>query len=183
MITPTTRVDRFQISEPTGGRHHSRHHGRRRSGRTLRCGRAVHLLDIENLTASTRPSTPEVTAVMGLYRTIVPVGPMDQFIVAVNHNALVAVGIALRGVQLLARSGPDGADRALVEAALDGRIDRRFDQVVIGSGDGYFTELAVWLAGRGVHVTAVSLRDALSRRLHAAVPDVVALEPPAACAA
>lgn len=146
-------------------------------------GRAVHLLDIENLTASSLPTTAEVTTVMTLYRSIVPIGPMDQFIVAVNHKALVPAGIAFRGVQLLARSGPDGADRALVETAYVDRLGQRFDRVVIGSGDGFFTELAIWLLTQGVRVTVVSRRGSLSWRLYAAVRDSVAFEPPAPIAA
>ncbi|MGW0590362.1 NYN domain-containing protein [Streptosporangium sp. NPDC002607] len=167
MITPTTRIDRFQASTSRG---------RRR----LRSGRAMHLLDIENLTGASRPTTSEVAEVMVLYRRIVPIGPMDQFVVAVNHGALVAVGIAFHGVQLLARSGPDGADQALAEAARGDRMDQRFDRVVIGSGDGYFADLACWLAECGVHVTVVSQRESLSRRLRAEVSAVITLEPPAA---
>jgi hypothetical protein len=163
----------MDVSTPTG-------YGRRRP---LFPGRAVHLLDIENLTASSRPSTSDVATVMTLYRTLVPIGPMDQFIVAVNHNALVQAGIAFRGVQLLARSGPDGADRALVETAYGDRLEQRFDRVVVGSGDGYFTELVSWLTAAGVRVTVVSRRGSLSWRLYAAAPDTVAFDPPAATAA
>ncbi|GLW98768.1 hypothetical protein [Microtetraspora sp. NBRC 16547] len=146
--------------------------------KSLRRGRAIHLLDIENLTGSPRPSTDEVKQVMAAYQRLVRIGPMDQFVVAVNHNALVAVGVALRGVQLLARSGPDGADRALAEAARTDRIDLRFERAVIGSGDGYFADLAIWLTGNGLHVTVVSQPGHLSWRLYAAVPDVVRLELP-----
>lgn len=167
MITPSPRINRLK---PPVSR------GRRR----LRSGRAVHLLDIENLTGAGRPTTSQVTAVMALYRYAVPVGPTDQFVVAVNHGALVAVGLAFRGVQLLARSGPDGADHALAEAARGDRMDQRFDRVVIGSGDGYFADLAAWLADGGVHVTVVSHAEALSRRLCAEVSDVITLEGPTA---
>ncbi|MEU6410629.1 hypothetical protein [Microbispora sp. NPDC046933] len=155
--------------------------------RSLRRGRAIHLLDIENLAGSPVPTTEDVQRVMGAYRHNVPVGPLDQFIVAVNHNALVpvgvAMGLALGGVQLLVRSGPDGADRALDEAARTDRIDLRFERAVIGSGDGFFADLAVWLAGRGLHVTVVSQRDHLSWRLYTAVPDTVTFELPVARAA
>lgn len=155
----------------------------RRRKRLLRRGRAVHLLDIENLTRSTRPTTAQVIAFMNHYRGLVPIGPMDQFVVAVNHGALLAVGTALRGVQLLARSGPDGADRALLETAYEDRIPQRFERVVIGSGDGHFAELATWLAGIDVHVTIVSPRRSLSWRLYTTVPDIITIETPVAPAA
>ncbi|MER7133410.1 hypothetical protein [Streptosporangium saharense] len=143
--------------------------------RSLRRGRAIHLLDIENLTCTPLPTTGAVKEVMATYRSLVPIGPMDQFVVAVNHNALVAVGIALRGAQLLARSGHNGADEALTEAARADRIDLRFERVVIGSGDGYFADLAAWLVGHGLHVTVVSQPGHLSRHLQATVPDIVHL--------
>lgn len=167
-MTPTTRPHRV--------------HPRRRK-RLLRRGRAVHLLDIENLTYSTRSTSAQVTTFMNHYRRLVPIGPMDQFVVAVNHSALLAVGTALRGVQLLARSGPDGADQALTEAAYEDRVAQRFDRVVIGSGDGYFAELAAWLAGTDVHVTVVSHRQSLSWRLYITVPDIITLETPTGQAA
>ncbi|MEN3536104.1 hypothetical protein AAH991_13395 [Microbispora sp. ZYX-F-249] len=146
--------------------------------RSLRRGRAVHLLDIENLTGTALPTTHDVHRVMNAYQRTVPVGPLDQFIVAVNHNALVSVGIALRGVQLLARSGRNGADQALDEAARTARVDLRFERAVIGSGDGYFADLALWLAGCGLHVTVVAQRACLSWRLYTAVPDTVTFELP-----
>jgi hypothetical protein len=172
VITPTTRIDELQGS-------HAKRSPRPRSRRkSLRLGRTIHLLDIENLTRATRPTTTEVVDVMATYQRLVPIGPLDQFVVAVNHGAFVAVGIALRGAQLLARSGPDGADQALVEAARNDRVDLRFDRVVIGSGDGYFADLAAWLRAGGVQVTVVSRRECLSWRLYTAVPDLIFLELP-----
>lgn len=154
-----------------------------RRRQSLRRGRAIHLLDIENLTGAACPTTRDALEVMAAYQAAVPIGPADQFVVAVNHAALLAVGVALRGARLLARSGPDGADRALAETAYLDRIDLRFERVVIGSGDGYFTELAVWLINAGLQVTVVSRPGCLNWRLYAAVPHVVSIEPAPRCAA
>ncbi|GAA4570293.1 NYN domain-containing protein [Planotetraspora kaengkrachanensis] len=145
--------------------------------RPLRQGRAIHLLDIENLAGCPQPSTEEVEHVMDAYRRLVLIGPMDQFMVAVNHNALVGVGLAFRGVQLLTRSGPDGADSALSETALADRVDLRFERVVIGSGDGYFADLARWLADHGVQVFVVARPRSLSWRLYAAAREFAYLDP------
>lgn len=180
MITPVTHLDEFRTR---ASRPRSRRSRRLEHQESLRHGRAMHLLDIENLVGSTRPTTSEVEEVMMVYEALVPIGAMDHYVVAVNHTALVAVGIAFHGVRLLARSGPDGADSALVESAYEDRIDRRFERVVIGSGDGYFTELAGSLTATGLHVTVVSRRGSLSRHLAAVVPDVICLEPPAMHAA
>ncbi|MGW4639500.1 hypothetical protein ACWEN6_13280 [Sphaerisporangium sp. NPDC004334] len=83
----------------------------------------MHLVDIENLVGSTRPTTCHVRKVMTIYESLVPIGAGDQYVVAVNHTALLPVGIAFHGVRLLARSGRDGADRALVESST--RVIRR----------------------------------------------------------
>ncbi|MBX6169014.1 MAG: hypothetical protein IRY84_15425 [Thermobispora bispora] len=53
----------------------------------------------------------------------------------------------------------------------------------IGSGDGYFADLAIWPADRGLHVAALSRRTCLSWRLYTAVPDIVTFELPVARAA
>jgi hypothetical protein len=144
--------------------------------RNLAYGRTVHLLDVENLVGSPRPGTSEVTTMMRHYRRRVPAGDMDQYVVAVNHGALLPVGMALTGVQLLARSGRDGADNALREVILLDQLDARFERVVIGSGDGIFTELAAWLAGLGVLVVVVSRPDALSRGLSRTAGEVIPLD-------
>ncbi|MER6832304.1 hypothetical protein ABT352_40395 [Streptosporangium sp. NPDC000563] len=143
--------------------------------RSLRDGRSIHLLDIENLTASPAPTTAEVRQTMNEYRERVPIGPMDQFIAAVNPRSMVSAGIAIRGAQLLIRPGADGADSALTEAAVSGRIDLRFERVVIGSGDGYFADLAVWLAGAGLRVNVVSRPTSLNWRLYIAGSDITYL--------
>jgi hypothetical protein len=155
----------------------------RRGRRLLRQGRGIHLLDLENLTGSPRPTAAQVAACMADYRRLVPIGPMDQFVAAVNPKALVSVGTVLRGIQLLTRSGPDGADWALTESAYADRLPERFERVVIGSGDGHFTDLALWLAGRGTHVTVVAKRGALNWRLYVAAAEVIVFETPTAQAA
>ncbi|RCG32727.1 NYN domain-containing protein [Sphaerisporangium album] len=174
MITPVTDLDEFR----TRASRTSRRARRLEHQESLRHGRAMHLLDIENLVGAPHPTTCEVEEVMTVYEMVVPIGEMDQYMVAVNPSALVAVGIAFPGVRLLTRPGPDGADQALGETAHDDRIDLRFERVVIGSGDGYFVDLARWLAEAGLHVTVVSRPGSLSRRLSAAVSDVVSLEVP-----
>ncbi|MFC6083745.1 NYN domain-containing protein [Sphaerisporangium aureirubrum] len=179
MITPVTHLDEFRAHTSRISR---RSRWLERQG-SLRRGRAMHLIDIENLVGSARPTSCEVREVMTIYESLVPIGARDHHVVAVNHTALLTVGIAFRGVRLLARSGPDGADRALVEAAFEDRIDLRFERVVIGSGDAYFTRLAAWLTQAGLQVTVASRRRSLSRHLADATPDVICLEPHAIHAA
>jgi hypothetical protein len=144
--------------------------------RNLSQGRAVHLLDVENLMGAARPATSDVQTMMSHYRERVPTGGMDQYVAAVNHGAMVTVGLALAGIQLLVRSGPDGADRALGEVIRLDHLDDRFERVVIGSGDGIFAELADWLSRRGALVVVVSRPDALNRRLRRTASQVIELD-------
>jgi|SRR5687768_4501048 hypothetical protein len=146
--------------------------------RNLSQGRTVHLLDVENLVGAPRPALSQVVTMMGLYRRRVPAGGMDQYVAAVNHGAMLPVGLALTGIQLLVRSGRDGADEALREVIRLDHLDIRFERVVIGSGDGAFTDLVDWLRGRGVQVVVVSRPGALSRRLGRTAGQVISLEPP-----
>ncbi|GAA3134841.1 hypothetical protein GCM10010466_27110 [Planomonospora alba] len=146
--------------------------------RNLSQGRTVHLLDVENLVGAPRPASDEVATMMSLYRRRVPTGGMDQYVAAVNHGALLPVGLVLTGIQILVRSGRDGADEALREVIRLDRLDVRFERVVIGSGDGVFTDLADWLRGRGVDVVVVSRPDALSNRLRRTAGRVIPLDLP-----
>ncbi|GII02026.1 NYN domain-containing protein [Planobispora takensis] len=147
--------------------------------RNISHGRSVHLLDVENLVGAPRPATAEVVTMMDHYRRRVPAGFMDQYVAAVNHGALVPVGLALAGIQILVRSGRDGADEALCEVIRLDHLDTRFERVVIGSGDGVFTDLAEWLRRSGVQVVVVSRPGALSRRLRRTAGQVIPLEPAA----
>jgi hypothetical protein len=69
------------------------------------------------------------------------------------------------GARVLVGHGPDGADRALLEAASPEDIAARFDNVIVASGDGVFTQLVALLRLRGLEVTVVARRESLSRRL------------------
>jgi uncharacterized LabA/DUF88 family protein len=71
------------------------------------------------------------------------------------------------------RPGPDGADEALIEAALTEADRGRYTNFVIGSGDHRFADLHDLLSERGYPVTVVSRPHALSRRLRSRAGDRV----------
>lgn len=81
--------------------------------------------------------------------------------------------LVIHGAQILIRSCPDGADSALAETAVTDRVDLRFERVVIGSGDGYFADLAHWLSARDVHVTVACRTRLPSWRLYGATSDII----------
>jgi uncharacterized LabA/DUF88 family protein len=66
------------------------------------------------------------------------------------------------------RSGPDGAELALIEACLDQIDFLDISHVVIGSGDGLFLDLVLELQRRGISVTVVGFEGHTSARLQLA---------------
>jgi hypothetical protein len=93
-------------------------------------------------------------------------------VLASSHFAAPAAWFGWSGVRRVIRSGPDGADLALLEIIATENIDKRFDRVVIASGDKIFAQAAAALQAAAVRVTVVSRPDAISRHLRLAVRDV-----------
>jgi hypothetical protein len=135
--------------------------------------RAIHLLDVENLLANPRPAPKEVERCRAQYEALVRPGPSDQVVLSCNHGAAISVGPAWSNARLLLRSGADGADLVLLEVIEREALETRFDEVIIGSGDGIFTDAAARLVAHGPRVTIVSRPESLSRRLRLAASGVI----------
>jgi hypothetical protein len=151
---------------------------RRAGARWLFPERCLHLVDIENLAGAGLPSLNEVAAVRCRYAECLTFGfgAMDQVEVASSHLTLVNAALGWPHAHYRIRSGPDGADLALLDVLWHENIAGRFAHVVIGSGDHLFAEEAARLAAEGVWVTVVSRRSALSRRLAMAAREVILLD-------
>jgi len=136
-------------------------------------GRVLHLIDVENLLAG--PSFSRVASAVGrvAYEAVAPCGAMNQVVIATSHHAAAEAWFAWPpSARRLVRSGPTGADSALIEVVATEQLERRFDRVVIGSGDGIFAFPAARLQAAGVVVTVVTRRECLSRALRLAVRDI-----------
>ncbi len=140
--------------------------------------RKIHLVDIENICGVARPTRCDVQSVRGRYETVEGTRTGDLVVLACNHGALLEVGLGWPAARLIVRSGVDGADLALLDVIQHENITARFNEVVIASGDGIFAEVAALLAERGLDVTVVSRRRALSRRLRMAAGRVRYLPEP-----
>jgi hypothetical protein len=138
--------------------------------------RRLHLVDIENLAGDSRPSLSQVRQAQGLYTDCLTVGAMDQVEVASSHLTLLNAALGWPHARYRVRSGPDGADLALLDVLRHENVANRFTQVAIGSGDHLFAEQAARLAGQGVWVTVVTRRRSLSRQLELAAREVVFLD-------
>jgi hypothetical protein len=138
--------------------------------------RRLHLVDIENLVGARRPSLDQVSRARSLYGARLAFGAMDQVEVASRHLTLVNAALGWPHAHYRARSGPDGADLALLDVLRHEDVARRFTHVAIGSGDHLFAEEAARLAAQGVWVTVVSRKRSLSLRLELAAREVILLD-------
>ena len=144
--------------------------------------RRLHLVDIENLAGEALPTLSQVRQAQGRYASCLTFGAMDQVEVASSRLALLNAALGWPHAHYRVRSGPDGADLALLDVVQHENVASRFTHVVIGSGDHLFTEAAAHLAAQGVWVTVVSRRGSLSRQLALAACEVIYLDTMAAAA-
>ena len=127
--------------------------------------RRLHLVDIENLAGASRPNLSQVHQALGRYTDCLAFGAMDQVEVASSHLTLLNAALGWPHAHYRVRSGPDGADLALLDVLRYENVAQRFTHVVIGSGDHLFAEEAAHLAAQGVWVTVISRHRSLSLRL------------------
>jgi hypothetical protein len=153
------------------------HDSKRAGTRRLFPVRRLHLVDIENLVGHPLPSLNQVREARSRYTASIAVGAMDQVEVASSHLALVNVALGWPHARYRVRSGPDGADLALLDVLRREDVAGRFTRVAIGSGDHMFAEEAEHLAAQGVWVTVVSRQRCLSPQLAQAAHEVILLDP------
>lgn len=135
--------------------------------------RSIHLIDIENLVGSGRPSTQDVRATQLTLERLLPVRPGDFVVIGTGPVALMPAYCGWAGARHVLRPGPDGADLALLAVINDEDVAARFSTVTIASGDGIFTDAAAELSARGCHVTVVSRKESLSHRLRLAAQTIM----------
>ena len=129
-------------------------------------GRSLHLLDIENLMGGPFAGKHALQSASAQYRRVAAVKDSDLVIVGCNPRLAWETDAAWPGAEVRVGIGPDGADRALLSAVSDDLwIARRFDRVIVGSGDGIFANTIMALKGWGIAVGVVSLRTSLSLAL------------------
>lgn len=140
--------------------------------------RAMHLIDAENLCGSPLLTVEDVERLRREYFESVPIGPLDQIIIASAHVSVLSLIDGWPGQRYLMRSGRNGADVCLADVVIDEGLHKRFDRVFMGSGDGGLAPFAGYLEGKGVRVTAVSRVRSLSARMRLATSAVIYLDRP-----
>jgi hypothetical protein len=147
-------------------------------------GRALHLIDLENIVGNPDATRLEVEAALEAFTAAAAVGSDDLVAVAVNHRLYKRACLSLdRGWDVKLASGPDACDHVLLDAAPVDWVAERFDRLVVGSGDAIFLDLVVSVRRRATPVWVVAQGRCLSRRMASAASRAVRLPMPMALAA
>lgn len=102
------------------------------------------------------------------YRRAASVRTEDHIIVAADRSLVFDCHEVFPRARVLSGTGPDGADQALLAALTDPGLPwvaRRYDRVVIGSGDHAFSFAARRLVDLGVEVGIVAIPGSVSGTL------------------
>ena len=142
----------------------------------MKVTRTLYLLDIENMCGTGRLEPGLVACRFSQLERAVAPGHADQMIVGYNplNRAAVAFGIR-RSHGHVERSGPDGADLALREV-MSSTLARRFDHIVLASGDHMFAPVVARLASHGIGTTVIAGPDSLARELRLASTTVLLMQ-------
>ncbi len=133
--------------------------------------RSLHLVDLENLLADPWARGPSVGHALDEYLTRARFRAGDLVFVAGNPWLMVELGWSQLDsptpvdCHRFAARGPQGADNKLLEASPMAWVTRRFDRLVIGSGDGVFADRLTAARASGLSVRIVSRPESLSGRL------------------
>ena len=133
-------------------------------------GRALVLIDLENMVGGSSADTADVVVAMEAVQRIAAVRATDHVEVGLGPSLARALPGALRiGVCLRIRSGLDGGERIIIDQFPDLRwVAARFDRVVIASGDHLFTLMTNALTELGVPCEVVAWRGTLAGSLRRA---------------
>lgn len=142
--------------------------------------RSLHLLDAANLCGVAAPSLQEHRLLRKQYEHDQLITPGDLVWVADDVQGACDMYAVWPGMKLLFGRGPDGAENVILEN-LDRRwVAKRFGQVVIGSGDHRFVDVACELHEAGLVVAVVIGGGRLSWQLRRQADwvHVLGIDPP-----
>lgn len=138
--------------------------------------RPLHVVDVDNLMGDPRVIDDVVLdRWLDEYRHVAGYRPGEHAVVGTGCNARHAFAVqrCWQPARIVRRPGPDGADEALIEAAVTEAERGRYSHFIIGSGDHRFADLHDTLVDRGYPVWVVSRPRALSHTLRQRAGDHV----------
>ena len=135
--------------------------------------RELHLIDIENELGTGQIKAPDIARFRTFYLKANNV-PADAHIVVATSSPqnLLESAFGWPGARTVWLPGHDGADRALLQIAYEENVEKRYDKVIIASGDHIFAEVAQTLQNIGVKVKVFARAVFVSVVLRSACKDV-----------
>ena len=129
-------------------------------------GRTLLLVDLENLAGGPHVPLDSMLSSVAQFSRLSGLGPGDLAVVGTNPGLLSQASQLMPRARLVTQAGPDGADLALLREVRDLLwVAQRFDRVVIGSGDGIFSNVAQGLRNLGIAVGVVGPHGGIATRL------------------
>lgn len=136
--------------------------------------RRYFLIDIENPTRGAKATPEQVATFWAILKQQAPgIAPHDHVVVGAARSVVRKYRAAIDGPNVrwvTAANSPGAADRALLDAIDLYRVARKYDELVIVSGDHAFTDLARQAKTRGLTVHVITVEQPgqssmLSRKL------------------
>src|SRR5437870_5832613 len=116
-------------------------------------GRRLLVVDIENVAGGAVVTKAMAEWARNVVESALNVVNGEQVVIGTSHLGLFNAKSAWPCARMKVRSGQDGADIELLDVLATEDLARRFDEVVVVSGDGIFADAVARLGGSGVQVT------------------------------
>lgn len=122
--------------------------------------RVLALVDMATVLEDDSTCDLHVDALWSAFTAAVDLGPNDQIVVGSTPRSAPAIwfGLTQKNTRHVVGRGPGGSHRALLDAVDIDHAATRYDELVIASGNGGFTPLAIAAAARGMRVHIVTGR-------------------------
>jgi len=135
----------------------------RKTIKSIRAQRSLHLIDIENLCGESNPTVEQVAAMKSAYEQLVKPGEHDLFLVTLSSKSNLAAAVfGWKGAQVNFKEGHDGADILIAKELMNSRTADLFGHVYVASGDGGLAPFVSKLKKTGTEVSVVSAPESLS---------------------
>lgn len=135
--------------------------------------RELHLIDIENELGTGEVRAADIARFRTFYLGANQVPANAHIVVATSSSqSLLEAAVGWPGARTVWLPGQDGADRALLEVAYEENVEKRYNKVVIASGDHIFAEAAESLQNLGVKVKVFARAVFISVILRASCNEV-----------
>lgn len=132
--------------------------------------RTLYVVDLENIVGCSEIAVKDVAVAQRRIEAAVPSRRGDHVVIATSHHNGAAMMYGWDGsAERKVLSGQDGADRALVESIEDVEwLAKRYQRVVIASGDHFFAFALLRLKNAGIDTILVPPDVGCSRALRKA---------------